>query len=98
MRVRVSKSKTKTSPLSTKLDIYRPYIPIAKLAPSFARVIFLIFLEAAAAVDVGRRAIYARLSHRVTGSTGSECPAPVPVPGTGRYRPVMSFVLVPHTD
>jgi hypothetical protein len=39
-----------------------------------------------------------RLSHRVTGSTGSECPAPVPVPGTGQYRPVMSFVLVPLTD
>jgi hypothetical protein len=39
-----------------------------------------------------------RLSHRVTGSTGSERPAPVPVPGTGRYRPVSSFVLMPHTD
>jgi hypothetical protein len=33
------------------------------------------------------------------GSTGSECPAPVSsVPGTGRYRLVMSSVLVPHTD
>jgi hypothetical protein len=39
-----------------------------------------------------------RLSHRVTGSTGSERPAPVPVLGTGRYRPVIIFVLVPHTD
>jgi hypothetical protein len=39
-----------------------------------------------------------RLFHRVTGSTGSECPAPVPVPGTGRYRPVMIFVLAPNTD
>jgi hypothetical protein len=38
-----------------------------------------------------------RLSHRVTGPTGSERPAPVPEPGTGRYRPVISFVLVPHT-
>jgi hypothetical protein len=39
-----------------------------------------------------------RLFHRVTGTTGLECPAPVPVPGTGRYRPVMMFVLAPHTD
>jgi hypothetical protein len=38
------------------------------------------------------------LSHRATGFIGSERPAPVPVPGTGRYRPVISFVLVPHTD
>jgi hypothetical protein len=41
-----------------------------------------------------------RLSHRVTGSTGSERPAPAPVPvhGTGRYRPAIGFLLVPHTD
>jgi hypothetical protein len=44
------------------------------------------------------RLLNARLFHRVTGSTGSECPAPVPIPGTGRYRPVTMFVLAPHTD
>jgi hypothetical protein len=49
-------------------------------------------------LEGGERGRGARLFHRVTGSTGSECPAPVPVPGTGRYRPVMIFVLAPHTD